>query len=444
MYKIESHLNCNVYLPGSFVYCVTTVTSLTPEDESTIPFFWLSAQVHGICTADTNYVHIPAASLNSAETKEMLKTCSSLGLGKECACLLGCTPTVMACEVNAKPFKELTCKWSLFFDLLYRLFLVQDVFYVQLPFDLVPSCRGCVKYSYFISISVQFGKDVPKVLKVPFKVVCRSLVDSIKLDSPPLQPLKVLHNHKPIILSHPDVFGFVEISDDIARGRLAIADASEDHDTPEWAMLLPAHHCPLIMDGDFVREVSEERSSTFFQKAHSLSKNFCIKANELVLVEWRMKHTVFHLGSQDGVSGMLDFGSATCRCYRIHAALVRRSVTKLGFNESKASVFDHVVDEIDLDTFNALSIPVSFHLPKNETQTFSCSWLSNFWAIKFVFLCSQYSIDDDENVDEDELYHESIPPENEMDRIEWELDIPVVITDINFLRDEPNAKHVMY
>src|SRR6186713_1491846 len=100
-------------------------------------------------------------------------------------------------------------------------------------------------------------------------------------------------------------------------------------------------------------------------------------------------------------------------CYRVHAALVRRTVVIL---DAQAPV-DHVVglvftsffffrslstDEVDLDCFNAVSIPLSFRIPKSEAQTFSTSWISNLWVLKFVFICAQHEIPS--NLEASELY----------------------------------------
>jgi hypothetical protein len=409
-FAVTAKLSSNAYFSGDFLFCEVNV-------KPSLHFFFLSAEVHGICRRDTRWVtgKAPGDAVRS-------KAALDLGFGgsdRE-SCVLECAvPTVLACEVaTAANDGEQNQQQGL------RSFL----FYVQLPFDLIPSFRGSAfQYFYFASISVTIGQSEHKVIKVPFRVLRRSRTEGIDLEHPPLEPLKLGRMHGCITLSHPDdVFGFVELADDVARGRVELARAfgeDEGGGGTEWALLLPPHHCPLLKDADYVREMSDGRAAKFFERAHSQGRAFAIQSKSNVVVDWRMDRTVYLLGEQ--VKGTLDFNRGQVACHRVHMALLRREIVRGSLSANgKDLELDYVVDELDRDTFNALKIPVVFHLPPDHSQTFSTKSFAVRWMVKFVFYCAKNRMDP---LHDEEIHELAAVDEADLDRIEWELDVPFAV-----------------
>ncbi len=271
---------------------------------------------------------------------------------------------------------------------------------------------------------MSLGQDRQRVLKVPFRVLRKSRIDGIDLERPPLEPLKLGRAHGCITLAHPDdMYGFVEVADPVARARIELARAAveETGGATEWALTLPPHHCPLLQEADYVRQMAEERSAKFFERAHVHGRAYAIQSKQYVVVDWRMDHSILNLG--DAVKGCLDFSRGEVACYRAHMALLLREVVPASAGEPERTI-DHVVDELDRDTFNAWSIPVCFHFPADHAQTFATKYLAVRWVIKFVFYCGRQRI----NAAADEEVHAlAARPQSELDQIEWELDVPVVV-----------------
>ena len=402
-FAVTGKLNSNVFFAGDFLFCQVNVK---PSHH----FFHLSAELHGICRRDTRWVSGPAPG-DPIRSRAALDL--GFGKGDRESCVLECAqPTVLACEVaESVPGDGSTT--------------LSYLFYAQLPFDLIPSFRGTAfQYFYFVSISVTVGQQQHKVLKVPFRVLRKSRIDGIDLANPPLEPLKLGRAHGCITLTHPDdVFGFVELADAVSRGRVDLARAWEDEHggTIEWALLLPPHHCPLLKEVDYVRETSEERAYKFFERAHLQGKAFAIQSKNNIVVDWKLDRSVFLLG--DNVRGVLDFSRGQVACYRVHMALIRREIVR-DVHGKKDLELDYVVDELDRDTFNTMSLPVSFHLNTDHAQTFSTKTFAVRGVIKFVFHCAKQIL----NPSQDEEIHElAVQEDADLDRIEWELDVPFVV-----------------
>jgi hypothetical protein len=257
-------------------------------------------------------------------------------------------------------------------------------------------------------------------------VLRKSRIDSINDLSQGMEPLKLGRSLGCITLCHPDdVFGFVELVDDVARGRVELARAAqEEFGGTEWALLIPPHHSPLLKEMDYVRTSSEERSAKFFERAHAQGRVFAIQSKQHVVVDWKLDASCFMLG--DCVRGVLDFSRGQVACYRVHMALLRREVVKaqqLALSKKDLEL-DYVVDELDRDSFNAITLPVSFHLTRDHAQTFSTKSFAVRWIIKFVFYCAKQPM----KVQFDEEVHaRAVVDESELDRIEWELEVPFVV-----------------
>lgn len=86
---------------------------------------------------------------------------------------------------------------------------------------------------------------------------------------------------------------------------------------------------------------------------------------------------------------------------------------------------DYVVDELDRDTLNCITLPVSFHLAPDHAQTFSTKSFAVRWVIKFVFCCAKHPFDP---TFDEEIHALASLDEADLDRIEWELDVPFVVT----------------
>ncbi len=396
-FALTAKLSSNAYFAGDFLYCVVTVRSAG--------YFMLSAELHGLCRRDARWAphHVVGEPVKASSARDL-----GFGQADTDSCMLECAqPTVLGCEVGGESR------------------VTTYLFYAQLPYELVPSFRGSsFKFVYFVSVLVQVGQEKHRVLKVPFRVLRKSRIDGIDLDKPPLEPLKLGRAHGCITLSHPDdMFGFTEVADATMRGRIELARAAveESGGATEWALTLPPHHCPLLQEADFVRQMAEERSAKFFERANGHGRAFAIQSKQFVVVDWRMDHSVLAL--DDSVKGVLDFSRGEVMCYRAHMALLMREIVRAVRDEPEKTI-DHVVDELDRDTFNAWTLPVCFHLPTDHTQTFSTKYLSVRWVIKFVFYCGKQRI----NAAADEEIHSlATKAESALDKIEWELDVPLVV-----------------
>jgi hypothetical protein len=158
-FALTAKLSSSAFFAGEFLFCQVAVR---PSHH----FFHLSAEVHGICRRDSKWVK----DMSAGEVVRS-KAAIDLGFGKAQneSCVLECAqPTVLACEVASTiPADGVVLNY---------------LFYVQLPFDLVPSFRGTAfQYFYFASISLSVGQSGHEVGKSPFfffffscfNVVCR-------------------------------------------------------------------------------------------------------------------------------------------------------------------------------------------------------------------------------------------------------------------------------
>lgn len=389
--SVSAQLNRSTFFAGSFVYCEVVVRSRG--------FFVLEANLHGLQRSASTWVP------EEVRGMPVGSRAAQLGFGNDCSAVLETTPTILGCEIRSDDTRE-----------------HRYLYYVQLPRDLVPSFRGqALKYFYFISIAVTVGASEHRVLRLPFRVLRHSRVESLHLEDTLLEPLKLGRIHGTLTLTHPeDVFGFVELEDEVSRGRVYLARAQDDEIEPvEWALVLPPHHCPLSRDADFVQETSLGRAAVFFDKAVSSKRKYSICSGKDVVVEWHMDHSMLYLGN--AVTGAFDFSQGRVYCHRLHVALKRREIVRDGSGKQVAMI-DHVVDELDLDVYNALHVPVTLCFPDDYAQTFSTRYLSVRWVLQFVFFCSKELIDEEN--DDEILVH---VPDEDLNRIQWELDVPVIV-----------------
>ena len=396
---MTAQLNASVFFAGSFVYCEVKVR--------TNGFFVLEGTVAGVRQVDRQWV--------ADET-----------LNGE-AVLLGCrVPTVLGCEIESEEIR----------DHCY-------LFYCELPLELIPSFHGRIfKLLYSIVIKAQVGQ-AKHILKIPFRVIRRSRLDHIDLKAPLLHPLKLGRSHGPLLLAHPeDVFGFVEIVEQIEFDRILLARANDDDGEPiEWALSLPCHHNPLTRDspvGDFHRRHLENAAFIFFEKAIPVIKKYAVQRNNHRVLDWHMDHSLVYLEGR--ISGVLNFHFAEIQCYEIHVALLRRE-TVFEKNKSKPVILDHVVDEKTVQSFNALKIPIELLFPRNHCQTFSTHDFAVRWTLSFIFFVARRPLDAEKD---DEIFNSEFLAENnaEIDRMEWELDVPVICGPVipHELRNEPKIK----
>ncbi len=272
-----------------------------------------------------------------------------------------------------------------------------------------------------------------------------SRLEALDLSHTPLQVLRVSGSHRHVRLVHPDdVYGSLALDSDELRGRVALARASGEPLPSEWVSLLPLHHQqPFVASSlDLPAEFSQEASSEFFARAFEHARVFNITTRSGTLVDWRMAHSMAYVGQTTLVAGELDFAASTVRCCRAHVSLERREVVKASLLRAERQCFAALVeakavDHVELDTRNALRLAVRLNLPPTAVQTFVTDWLSVRWVLKFVFL---YAPDGNgsssgENAGTSSAHvsflwddEEPMPDESELQRVEWELDLPLVAT----------------
>lgn len=317
-----------------------------------------------------------------------------------------------------------------------------DLFYARLPPSLVPSYNGiALTYSYFVNVTAttSLGSGTQtRSMKLPLRVVCFSRIDSIDLQHPPLQVLKILGGHHHVVLSnHEDLVGVTAIDSDDLRGRLALARVSDELYPSEWLSLLQPHHRqPFVSSSyDLPQRFLHESCAEFFACAHEHSRTFNIGTKDRILVDWKTSHAVVQIGSDQVVEGVLDFSTATARTYRVHVSLERREVVKASLLKESRKGFAaqgecRVADWVECDVRNAIRVPVRLRVPPNAPQTFSTEWVSVRWVLRMVIWChAQDCSSGDTSSEYPALFddHESIPADEDMVRVDWELDVPLVV-----------------
>ncbi len=241
----------------------------------------------------------------------------------------------------------------------------------------------------------------------PLSPFARSRLDALDLNHTPLQVLRVGgSSHRHVRLVHPDdVYGSVALDSDELRGRA---------------------------------EFAHEASSEFFARAVEHARVFNVATRSGTLVDWRMAHSMAYIGSSTVVAGELDFTVSTVRCCHVHVALERREVVKASLLRPERQCFAALVeakvaDFVELDARNALRLAVRLNLPPTAVQTFVTDWVSVTWVLKFVFLCAPDSGGSTAGADGGRAAlmwgdDEPMPDESDLQRVEWELDVPLVVT----------------
>lgn len=98
-----------------------------------------------------------------------------------------------------------------------------------------------------------------------------------------------------------------------------------------------------------------------------------------------------------------------------------------------------VYEQRDVDARNALRLPITLPFPDHAVQTFSTDWVTVRWVVKFAFVCCIERVAPGTLLD----LNVSIPPDDQCLRLDWELDVPLVVVPQSaelLLKLEPSAE----
>jgi hypothetical protein len=130
--------------------------------------------------------------------------------------------------------------------------------------------------------------------------------------------------------------------------------------------------------------------------------------------------------------------------HRVEIALERREIVASSLlraeRQAFASLTDvHVADHVELDVRNALRLPVTLEFPPTPVQTFSTEWVTVRWVIKLTVVSGRNAAKGLIDISA------PVPDESELVRVDWDLDVPVVVIkeSLEELRLEPSVDNMV-